>query len=127
MEGIMLDLIKKSLEAAIGGLSSTQEKMKEFADELVVKGHLTKKEGEDLLKELKGTVKESQKKLTSIVEDQVKKVMKDLGVATRSEVKALKGKLEKLEKELEKEKKKKSSTKAAKEKTKAKAKKEKKN
>ena len=116
----MLDLIKKSLEAAIGGISSTQEKLKELADELVVKGHLTKKEGEDLLKELKGTARESQKKITSIVEDQVKKVMKEMGVASSAEVKALKGKLEKLEKELEKEKKKSTAKKTAKPKTKAK-------
>ena len=101
----MLDLIRKSLETAIGGISSTQEKMKELADELVVKGHLTKKEGADLLTELKGTVKESRQKLSSLVEDQVRKVMKEMGVATVSEVKALKGKVEKLEKALEKGKK----------------------
>ena len=123
----MLDLIKKSLEAAIGGISSTQEKMKELADELVLKGHLSKKEGADLLNELKGTVKESRQKLSSLVEDQVRKVMKEMGVATVSEVKSLKGKIEKLEKELEKGKKKKSaSEKKDKSKAKAKTKKEKK-
>ncbi|MDH3973358.1 MAG: phasin family protein [Deltaproteobacteria bacterium] len=114
----MLDLIKKSLEAAIGGISSTQEKMKELADELVVKGHLTKKEGVDLLEELKETVKESHKKLSAIIEDQVRKIMKEMGVATRADVKALTGRIDKLEKELAKSKKKSAPEKPAKAKTK---------
>ncbi|MBE9505122.1 MAG: phasin family protein [Proteobacteria bacterium] len=102
----MLDLIRKSFEAALGGVSATQEKLKELADEFVVRGHLTKKEGSDLLKGLKATAKESQKKLGSSIEVQVRKVMKELGVATSSEVKALKGRIAKLEKDLGKEKKK---------------------
>ncbi len=102
----MLDLIKKTLEAAIGGISLTQEKMKELADELVLKGHLSKKEGSDLLKELKGIAKDNQKKVGGIIEDQVRKVMKEIGVATASDVKALKGRISSLEKALDKTKKK---------------------
>ena len=102
----MLDLIKKSLEAAIGGITLTQEKMKELADELVLKGHLSKKEGSDLLKELKAVAKDNQKKIGSVIEDQVRKVMKEIGVATASDVKALKGRISALEKGLEKAKKK---------------------
>jgi polyhydroxyalkanoate synthesis regulator phasin len=102
----MLDLIKKSLEAAIGGIAFTQEKMKELADELVLKGHLSKKEGSDLLKELKAVAKDNQKKVGSVIEDQVRKVMKEIGVATVSDVKALKGRISALEKGLEKAKKK---------------------
>ena len=101
----MLDLIRKSFETALGGFSATQEKLKALSDELVVRGHLTKKEGADLLRTLKATAKENQKKLGSSVELHVRKVMKDLGVATSSEVKALKGRIAKLEKELGKEKK----------------------
>jgi polyhydroxyalkanoate synthesis regulator phasin len=102
----MLDLIKKSLEAAIGGITLTQEKMKELADELVVRGHLSKKEGSDLLKELKSIAKDNQRKVGEVIEGQVRKVMKDMGVATSSDVKALKGRIAALEKELEKAKKK---------------------
>lgn len=102
----MLDLIKKSLEVAIGGITMTQEKMKELADELVVKGHLSKKEGSDLLKELKSIAKDNQRKVGGVIEDQIRKVMKEVGVATASDVKALKGRISALEKALEKAKKK---------------------
>ncbi len=103
----MLDLIRKSFEAALGAASVTQEKLKELADELVVRGHLTKKEGSDLLKELKETAKDSRKKLTSLVDEQVRKVIKEMGVATTSEIKALEGKIAKLEAKLEEKKEKK--------------------
>lgn len=109
----MLDLIKKSFEAALGVASITQEKLKELADELVLKGYLSKKEGEDILKTLKNTANESQKKIGSFVEEQVRKIMKEMSVATSSEIKALKGKIEKLEKELAMEKEKKGATKKA--------------
>ncbi len=101
----MLDIIKKSLEAAIGGISVTQEKMKEIADELVLQGHLSKKEGSDFVKTLKVTAKESQKKVAGLVEEQVRAVLKEIGVATASDVKALKGRIDKLEKALAKAKK----------------------
>lgn len=98
----MLDLIKKSFEAALGGLSTTQEKLKELSDELVVRGHLTKAEAKDLLQGLKATAKDGQKKLGSAVEAQVRKIMKEMGVATSSEITALKGRIAALEKELKK-------------------------
>lgn len=101
----MFELIKKGFEAAIGAVSVTQDKIKELADELVVRGHLTKKEGADLLKTLKDTATASQKKISALVEAQVRKIMKEMGVATSSEIRALKGKIDKLEKELEKKKK----------------------
>lgn len=110
----MLDLIKKSLEAAIGGIVLTQEKIKELADELVLKGHLSKKEGSDLLKDLKAIAKDNQKKVGSVIEDQVRKVMKEIGVATASDVKALKGRISALEKKLEKATKKKAAPKKTK-------------
>ena len=124
----MLDLIRKSFEAALGGLNVAQEKLKEVADELVVKGHLTKKEAEALLKDLKGTAREGERKVAAFAEEQVKRVMKEMGVATASEIKALKGRIDKLEKSLEKAKgkKEKAPAKPAGEKKAAKEKKEKK-
>ena len=97
----MFDLINKSLEAAIGALSVTQDKLKEIADELVLKGHLSKKEGEDLLSSLKTTADESRKNLSSFIEEQIRKAIKDMGIATSAEIKALEGKIAKLEAKIE--------------------------
>ena len=98
----MLEVIKKTLEIGLGVVSATQDKLKAVADELVLKGNLTQKEGTEFVKELAGIAAESQKKVRSLVEDQVHKVIKDMGIATRGDVKALQGKIEKLEAQLKK-------------------------
>jgi len=100
----MFDVIKKTLEVGLGAVTMTQEKLKEITDELVVKGNLTEKEGGDILKELLKTADDSRRKLRETVEDQVRKVITELGLATSSDIKTLEGKIEALEKKLEKSK-----------------------
>ena len=100
----MFEVIKKTLEVGLGAVTMTQEKLKEITDELVVKGNLTEKEGGDILKQLLKTADDSRKKLKETVEDQVRKVISELGLATSSDIKALEGKIAALEVRLEKKK-----------------------
>ncbi len=93
----MVEIIKKTLEVGLGALSVTQEKLKEITDDLVVKGNITRKEGSDFLKELIGIAEDSRKRLTALVEEQVHRVIKEVGIATKSDIKALEGKIERLE------------------------------
>ncbi|MDT8318600.1 MAG: hypothetical protein RQ824_11525 [bacterium] len=98
----MFDVIKKTLEVGLGAVTMTQEKLKEITDELVVKGNLTEKEGGDILKDLLKTADDSRKKLKETVEDQVHKVISELGLATVSDIKALDGRITALEKKQDK-------------------------
>ncbi len=98
----MLDIIKKSLEVGLGAITVTQEKLKEITDELVVKGNLTQKEGGDILKELIKVAEEGQKKIKNLVEEQVHKAIKETGIATNADIKALEGKIAKVEAQLAK-------------------------
>ncbi|MDH3975506.1 MAG: phasin family protein [Deltaproteobacteria bacterium] len=98
----MIDVLKKTLEVGLGAAAMTQEKMKEITDELVVKGKLTEKEGGDILKDFKKIAEESQRKMKSIVEEQVHAIIKELGIATMADIKSLKGKISKLEAKVEK-------------------------
>ena len=98
----MIDLFKKTLEASLGAVAMTSEKLKEIADDLVVKGNLTEKEGMDIFKDFEKIAGDSQKKLKGMVEDQVHHIIKDMGIATLEDVKALEGKISRLEKKLEK-------------------------
>ncbi len=100
----MFEVIKKTLEAGLGAVAMTQEKIQELTDELVVQGNLSQKEGGDLFKELKRSAENSQNKIKSIVENQVHKVIKDIGIATKEDIKALEGKIEALEVKLSKNK-----------------------
>lgn len=98
----MFEVIKKTLEAGLGAVAMTQEKIQELTDELVVQGNLSEKEGGDLFKELKKSAEDTQNKVRSIVEDQVHKAIKEMGIATKEDIKALEGKIEALEVKLNK-------------------------
>lgn len=98
----MIDVIKKSLEIGLGAVMVTREKLQEITDELVVKGDLSKKEGSAVLKELVATADKSQKKMKSLIDDQIHKTIKEAGIATNADIKALEGKISKLEAQLAK-------------------------
>ena len=100
----MFEIIKKTLETGLGAVVMTQEKLRELTEELVVQGNLSKKEGSDLFEELKTSAEESQNKIKSIIEDQIHKVIKDMGIATKADIKALEGKIEALEVKISKKK-----------------------
>ena len=102
----MLDVMKKILEAGLGAIVVSQEKLKEITDELVLKGNLSKKEGNDFLKELVETVYKSQEKLKLLVDDRVRKAIKEVGFASKEDIKVLEGKIAKLEAQLSNKKKK---------------------
>lgn len=93
----MLEIIKKSLEFGLGVLNVTEEKLKEMTDEFVVKGKLTEMEGAELLRELVGKAEEGRKKIKALVDEEVRRTVHEMGMATRSDIKALEGKIDKLE------------------------------
>ena len=98
----MIDIIKKSLEIGLGAVVVTKEKLQEITDELVVKGDLSKKEGNTIFKELVSTADKSQKKIRSMVDEQIHKAIKEVGIATKADIKALEGKIGRLEAKLAK-------------------------
>ncbi len=102
----MLDVMKKMLEAGLGAIVVSQEKLKEITDELVLKGNLSKKEGNDFLKELIETGYKSQERLKSLVDNRIQKAIKEVGFASKEDIKILERKVAKLEAQLSNRKKK---------------------
>lgn len=100
----MIDVIKKSLEIGLGAVTVTKEKLQEITDELVLKGDLTKKEGNTIFKEFVDAAENSQKKIRSIVDEQVHNVIKEAGIATKADIKALEGRLDLLKSMIDKSK-----------------------
>ena len=93
----MLDIIKKSMEIGLGAVTITREKLQEITDDLVVRGNLSKKEGGEILNDLLKSADEGQKRMKSLVEEKVHAALKEAGIATKEDVKALEGKIAKLE------------------------------
>jgi len=84
------EVIKKALLAGLGA----QEKAKEFIDELVKAGELSKNEGATLVKEWAAKAEESSKDMDNKLKDTVAAVFDKLNIPSRDD-------LEKVEKKLQ--------------------------
>lgn len=84
------DVIKKAMLAGLGA----QEKAKEFVDELVKAGELSKSEGATLVKEWASKAEESTKDIDLKIKDAIGGAFEKLNIPTRDD-------LEKLEKKIQ--------------------------
>lgn len=92
------DIFRKMGLFGIGILTLTQEKIKEFTQETIKKGEISKEEGKKLVKEV---ISEREKELKSIedkISQKVREGIKMSGVATKDEIEAVEKKIEELEK-----------------------------
>jgi len=87
---IIADIIKKAMLAGLGA----QEKAKEFVDELVKAGELSKSEGATLVKEWASKAEESTKDIDLKIKDSISGAFEKLSIPTRDD-------LEKLEKKIQ--------------------------
>ena len=102
----MLDVIKKSIFAGIGALALTEEKVQEVIDEFVQKGQISQKEAESLVNEVQKVVDQHKTKLTTMIDEQVKRILDELHLVTKDDLveleKNLKKDFAKVEKQLAK-------------------------
>ncbi len=84
------DVIKKAMLAGLGA----QEKAREFVDELVKAGELSKSEGATLVKEWASKAEESTKDIDLKIKDAIGGAFEKLNIPTRDD-------LEKLEKKIQ--------------------------
>jgi len=87
---MIADIIKKAMLAGLGA----QEKAKEFVDELVKAGELSKTEGATLVKEWASKAEESTKDIDLKIKDAIGGAFEKLNIPTRDD-------LEKLEKKIQ--------------------------
>lgn len=87
---LVADVIKKAMLAGIGA----QEKAKEFIDELVKAGELSKSEGASLVKEWATKAEESTKDMDLKVKDAISAAFEKLNIPTRDDVEKLEKKLQ---------------------------------
>ncbi len=87
---MIADIIKKAMLAGLGA----QEKAKEFVEELVKAGELSKSEGATLVKEWASKAEESTKDIDLKIKDAIGGAFEKLNIPTRDD-------LEKLEKKIQ--------------------------
>lgn len=96
----MLDLIKKTLMAGVGMAAMTKDKIEELANDIAKKSKLSEKEGKKLITDFLKRSQTAKKDLESLIEKTVKKITKNLSIATREDMTKLTKRIKKLEDEI---------------------------
>jgi polyhydroxyalkanoate synthesis regulator phasin len=99
-EGIMIigEIVKKAMLAGLGA----QEKAKEFVEELVKAGELSKGEASTLVKEWTTKAEESTKEFDKRVKETVANVLEKLNIPSREDMEKLEKKVQTLNARLKK-------------------------
>ena len=95
---IIADIIKKAMLAGLGA----QEKAKEFVEELVKAGELSKSEASSLVKEWTSKAEESTKEFDKRVKETVSTVLEKLNIPSREDMEKLEKKVQTLNARLKK-------------------------
>ncbi|MFH1673035.1 MAG: phasin family protein [Pseudomonadota bacterium] len=96
----MLDLIKKTLMAGVGMAAMTKDKIEELANDIAKKSKLSEKEGKKLINDFLKRSQTAKKDLESLIEKTVKKITKNLNIATREDMTKLTKRIKQLEDEI---------------------------
>jgi polyhydroxyalkanoate synthesis regulator phasin len=89
----MSDLLRKAVSLGLGATIAGKEKIQQIVDELVVKGELGQREAKDLVTNLAAKGEEQRDHLKQMVQDQVKRVLDELNIATKQDLKELEERL----------------------------------
>lgn len=85
----MKTLLEKGFLAGIGLLSMTREKAQKIIDDLSHEGELQKSEVKQWVDQLSDRGEEERQALRKLIRDEMKKVMDDMGLATKEDIQKL--------------------------------------
>jgi len=90
--------LEDMIKIGIGSIFLAKEKVEEFINEAQKRGELTEKEAKELIDELKTTSEEKLSQIKQLIENEVKKELNEIGVATKDDIKRLEKEIEELKK-----------------------------
>jgi polyhydroxyalkanoate synthesis regulator phasin len=85
----MKTLLEKGFLAGIGLLSMTREKAEKLIDELSHEGELQKSEMKQWVDKLSDRGEEERQALRKLIRDELKKVLDEMGLATKEDIQKL--------------------------------------
>ena len=94
------DWLKQLLMVGIGTTSLVAEKIKEVSDEWVKDGKINSEQAKAFVDDLMGQLNSESGGIQKQVERQVKNMLQDLGVPRQSELDELRGRIDRLERQL---------------------------
>ncbi|MEN9202199.1 MAG: phasin family protein [Thermostichus sp. DG_1_6_bins_120] len=94
------NILRQLLLMGVGTTALLAEQLKKAADDLVQKGQLNPEDASNVINSLLNQVKSEQSNLESYIQRQVRNVLQDLGVPRQSEMDELRGRLDRLERQV---------------------------
>ena len=85
-------MIKELLYTGLGGALLLKERVEEEVEKLQEKGKLSKEDADKFIEKLKIRGEEEEEKLKAHIKDALKEVIDEMGLATKSDIEALKEK-----------------------------------
>ncbi|MBW4691076.1 MAG: phasin family protein [Lyngbya sp. HA4199-MV5] len=92
--------LSQLLMLGVGTTSLVADKLKEVGDQLVKDGKLDPEQAKDVVDDLMQTLKSEQGNFETQVQRQIRNIMQDVGVPRQSEVDELRGRIDRLERQL---------------------------
>lgn len=90
----MASLLEKGFLAGIGLLSMTREKAQKIVDELTHEGEVQRSEVKEWVDQLSNRGEEERQALRKLIRDEIKKVLDEMGLATKEDIQKLMDKRE---------------------------------
>lgn len=85
-------MIKEILYTGLGGALLLKERVEEEVEKLQEKGKLSKEDADTFIEKLKTRGEEEEEKLKAHIKEALKEVIDEMGLATKSDIEALKEK-----------------------------------
>jgi polyhydroxyalkanoate synthesis regulator phasin len=94
------NLLKQLLMIGVGTTSLMVEKLKDVTDEWVKDGKIDSEQATDFINELTNRFKTDQVNVETLIQRQIRNVMQDLGVPRQNEMDELRGRIDRLERQV---------------------------
>jgi polyhydroxyalkanoate synthesis regulator phasin len=94
------DWMKQLLMLGIGTTSLVAEKLKEVSEELVKDGKINPDQAKGFVDDFMEQIKSEQNNLEANMERQIRNILQDLGVPRQSEMDELRGRIDRLERQV---------------------------
>lgn len=95
------DVVKKSLAFGLGAAALSAEKLKQFADEMVCRGDMTKDEAQRFIDEIAARSEEEKRKIQEWISEQISKMLRQTGAAEEKRVEMLERRIAAIEARLD--------------------------
>jgi len=94
------DILRKMGLFGIGIIALTQEKLEEFAQEMIIKGEMNREEGKKFVIEVLSEKDKQLKDIEEKISNKVKEAIENSGIATKKDIQALEKRIENIEKDI---------------------------